>query len=782
MPAPSRSAAAAASGSWLAAAWLIVVVAVCAHQWRFWHDGRLDADVMALLPHDERAPEVGLATEALAARASRQVVVILGAAEWDAARRAAAAWRGALQAPASPLQPRALGDAQALDAALDFYRPWREALLTPAQRERLAATPPQVLAQQSLAALYQPWRAAAVGLGGRSAGSVAAVVGRARRRRRARPRDGELWLAAEGRQWIVIGYEIDGPAFRVDGSTALADALARAEVAARAAAPSLRVLAAGVPLHAEGCAAAQASAEVNTIGWGSLAAVLLLVWAAFRSWRPIALVALSLAIGVAVALSATAAVFGQVHLLTLVFGASLVGVAEDYGIHWFATRQGHPGVAPRTLMRRLLPGMVLALVTSALAYAALAVAPFPGLRQMALFSASGLAAAFLTVVSLVPAARPCAGARQPLRRTRGREPDALAALRAFAPAGLGRRGAGDVLRRRSGAAATGRRPAPAAELAGAAGAGAARGRPSALAAEPGAVLPRPGRRRRRPAAARGGPERAAGAAGPRRPARRLERTVRLGAVVGAAARRRRAVGARGAGGARRRQRRARRGAVAPGIRRRAADAGTLAGRPGLADRSGAVAGRCAGASDQRRDAARPARRRAAAGAGRRGRRAARRALRRQGRRVRRAAGALPRRDGLAARAGARGGVRCAVAAARAPCLARVVADGAGDRPHAGGARLGRPAAATVQRAGAAAAARRRRRLRDLPCRARRRRLGLAGRRPRRGQHLARLRAARAVVHAGAARLRTDAAAGHRPRLAARPEPAPLSSEPHRTPR
>src|SRR5690606_29286910 len=39
---------------------------------------------------------------------------------------------------------------------------------------------------------------------------------------------------------------------------------------------------------------------------------------------------------------------------------------------------------------------------SALAYLALGLAPFPGLRQMALFSVVGLAAAFLTVIFWFP--------------------------------------------------------------------------------------------------------------------------------------------------------------------------------------------------------------------------------------------------------------------------------------------------------------------------------------------------------------------------------------------
>ncbi|MDZ5459467.1 MMPL family transporter [Azohydromonas lata] len=386
----------------LAALWLLLVLGVALHQWRFWQAGQLDTDVLALLPQDERAPEVELATRQLAERAGRQVVVMLGASDWEAARRAAAAWRAGLQAADAALQPQPLGDPAALAQALEFYRPWRDRLLTAAQRERLAQTPAASLQQAALAALYQPgaaprlsdWAADPLGLWPQWWAERAGLT-------QARPRDGELWLAAQDLQWVVLGYEVSGSAFRLDGRAVHADALARAEAAARTVVPELRVLAAGVPLHAE-AAAVRASAEVNTIGWGSLAAVMLLVWLAFRSVRPIVLVALSLGVGVAAALSATALVFGSVHLITLVFGASLVGVAEDYGIHWFATRQGRGEVEPRGLMRRLLPGMALALSTSVLAYAALGIAPFPGLRQMALFSAVGLLAAFLTVVCWYP--------------------------------------------------------------------------------------------------------------------------------------------------------------------------------------------------------------------------------------------------------------------------------------------------------------------------------------------------------------------------------------------
>jgi predicted exporter len=404
---PDESAVAngsAKAGIWGLAAvlWLAVVLAVATHQWRFWQEARLNTDVLALLPVNEQNPEVLAATRTLAERASRQVVVTVGAPDWPAAQAAAAAWRQAMEATHAPLRPSQAASPDGLGAALEFYRPWRDRLLTHAQREQLARSAPPALVQESLAALYQPgaaprlsqWASDPLGLWRQWWAERAAQS-------HARPRDGALWLAGEGLEWEVMSYETTGPAFALDGDAVYGDALWAARDAALKAQPNARILEAGLPLHAE-AAAVQASHEVNTIGWGSLAAVLLLIWTAFRSVRPMLLVALSLAIGTATALSVTAWIFGEVHLLTLVFGATLVGVAEDYGIHYFASRQGHPQAAPRNLMRGLLPGLALALVTSVVGYLVLGLAPFPGLRQMAVFSAIGLIAAFLTAICWFP--------------------------------------------------------------------------------------------------------------------------------------------------------------------------------------------------------------------------------------------------------------------------------------------------------------------------------------------------------------------------------------------
>jgi predicted exporter len=397
--------------------WLACVLAVGAHQWRFWQQDRLETDLFALLPQDEREAAGERAMRSLADRAARQIVVLVGAPSWEAVRQAAERFDAQWRAGDARLEAEPAFDAAAAGRAVAALRPWRDRLLLPEQRTLLRESTPQALHDRALAALHQPgggprltdWAADPLGLWPAWWLQRAAA-------NPLRPREGWLWLQADGLEWVMLVRRVVGPAFSIRGDTPHGDAIDVAERELLGAMPAAVVLRAGVPLHAE-AAAAQGMAEANLIGWGSLAAVLALVWLGFRSLRPIACVALSLVVGVAAALSVTAVVFGTVHLVTLVFGASLVGVAEDFGIHFFASRAAVPRDDPHRLMRRLLPGLALALATSVVGYALMAAVPFPGLRQMALFSAVGLLAAFLTVACWFPA---LAGTQRPMTPLAGR--------------------------------------------------------------------------------------------------------------------------------------------------------------------------------------------------------------------------------------------------------------------------------------------------------------------------------------------------------------------------
>ncbi|MEO7360920.1 MAG: MMPL family transporter, partial [Gemmatimonadaceae bacterium] len=216
-----------------------------------------------------------------------------------------------------------------------------------------------------------------------------------------RPIDGVLRADDGDMHYVVLPMQLQSQAFALQSQRQVMPILNEARAVAEKSDTSVRVQAAGMVFPAA-AAAAQANRELNTIGWGSILGIILITWLTFRSLRPIGLILLSLGIGTVGALAVTAFFFPNVHLLTLVFGASLIGVAEDYGMHYLCVsdRAKRGGVI---VVMDLLPGLSLALLTTVVSFIGLGISPFPGLQQMAVFSAVGLVSAWLTVVLWFPA-------------------------------------------------------------------------------------------------------------------------------------------------------------------------------------------------------------------------------------------------------------------------------------------------------------------------------------------------------------------------------------------
>ncbi|HPW12438.1 MAG TPA: MMPL family transporter, partial [Thermomonas sp.] len=386
---------------WLAWAWLLAVLALGLQQVMFWRAPAIDTDIMALLPGATEDARLAAANLRLSEAVTGDVVVLLSARDWPTTRDAAHAFARTIGS-GKGLRPAGENNADSMSTAIAAFAPHRQALLTPTQREWLRSATPDAIADMAMARLYSPvsggigrWQDDPLGLW--------PAWWQARAGQGMQVRDELVSVRGDdGRDWALLRFKSAQPAFRLDGDASLQTVLdAAAGDARKAAGGDLEMLRGGVPLHAE-AAASRAAFEVNTIGLGSLLAVLLLVWLAFRSLRPIVLVGVSLLVGLAAAIAVTSWILGQVHLITLVFGATLAGVAEDYGIHYFACRQGRPEVPPRPMMRSLLPALALALLTSVLAYLALGIAPFPGLRQMAVFATTALTATFITAVLWFP--------------------------------------------------------------------------------------------------------------------------------------------------------------------------------------------------------------------------------------------------------------------------------------------------------------------------------------------------------------------------------------------
>jgi len=157
---------------------------------------------------------------------------------------------------------------------------------------------------------------------------------------------------------------------------------------------------AGGPLYAEQ-GRAQATREISWIGGVATGGIVLLLLLAL--WHVRALLALvPVAVGLLSGTIACVAVFGSIHILTLVIGASLIGVAVDFPLHWLGKCYGLRPWEPRDALRRVLPGLSMSLAASLIGYLALLFTPFVALTQTAVFSAAGLLGAYACTLCQLP--------------------------------------------------------------------------------------------------------------------------------------------------------------------------------------------------------------------------------------------------------------------------------------------------------------------------------------------------------------------------------------------
>ncbi len=128
---------------------------------------------------------------------------------------------------------------------------------------------------------------------------------------------------------------------------------------------------------------------------------LLLLLIVFRTPRILWLF-LPILIGMLSGVVATVWGFGQIHILTLVIGTSLVGVLIDFPLHWLAGSLFDRRWLPLLAMQKLRFTFFISLLVTLLGYGLLAFTHLPILQQTALFSAVSLMTALLATQLFLP--------------------------------------------------------------------------------------------------------------------------------------------------------------------------------------------------------------------------------------------------------------------------------------------------------------------------------------------------------------------------------------------
>ena len=383
---------------WLFLILLLAVVALAGWQWR---DGApLSANLMELVPGTNPDALELRAEQRMQEPLNREMLVLVGHAD----RQQAVAMAQTLgeQWQASGLFEKVQWNLQAdLPALRTELLQGRLAMLSADDRQLLTEHPDAFI-QQRVQALFDPFNGYTLvpsqddwlGLTGRiqnsqpKHGAVQLDIG-----------SGALVADADGKRWVLLRARTTGNAFDMNLPLKVADLLQHSrEQAARA---DVQLLAASGLLYAAN-GQQQATREMTWVGGGATLGILLLLLLAFRRWR-VLLAFVPVLVGMLFGAVACVALFGHMHVMTLVLGSSLIGVAVDYPLHYLSKSWSLKPWRSWPALRLTLSGLTLSLITSAIGYLALAWTPFPALTQIAVFSAAGLLGAYLSAVCLLPA-------------------------------------------------------------------------------------------------------------------------------------------------------------------------------------------------------------------------------------------------------------------------------------------------------------------------------------------------------------------------------------------
>lgn len=360
---------------------------------------RLNSSVLAMLPKQALGTIPPSLNDAFMQRLDRQLVWLVSPGK-TASHEAAQDWLTLLQKSHLLAEVKGPIDADSQQAWGAFFWQHRNGLVDNDTRARLQ-NGGEAQTQWILSQLYSAFS----GVSGKELQNDPLMLMRgsqlamAKNGQRLRLMDG--WLVTQDQQgnyWYLLHGEQAGSSFDMQQTHHLVSTLSSLENELKARYPQAQLLSRGTVFYSD-YASQQAKQDVSTLGVATLLGVVLLIVLAFRSLRPLLLCLISIGIGALAGTVATLLIFGELHLITLVMSMSIIGISADYTLYYLTERMVHGAeTSPWQSLKKVQNTLLLALLTTVVAYLVMMLAPFPGIRQMAVFAAAGLSAACLTVI------------------------------------------------------------------------------------------------------------------------------------------------------------------------------------------------------------------------------------------------------------------------------------------------------------------------------------------------------------------------------------------------
>ncbi len=207
--------------------------------------------------------------------------------------------------------------------------------------------------------------------------------------------NGETFFNKDGKTWFLFNAMLNDSAFSVKTQKDISEKLFPILDGLQEG-KGIEVLKTGAVFYAaEG--SKQANAEVSLIGFASILGIVLLLLFIFKSFRPLIFAIAVISSGLMAGLASCLMIYGNVHILALVFGSSLVGVTVDYSLHYYCASYSKLPSHRLSVLNSLMPALFLSVLSTVIGYSLLMISPFPGIQQMAVLASVGLLSSFLSV-------------------------------------------------------------------------------------------------------------------------------------------------------------------------------------------------------------------------------------------------------------------------------------------------------------------------------------------------------------------------------------------------
>ncbi len=368
---------------------------------------KIDSDLFNMLPSSTLGPAMGAADQKLSSSTAKSVFILVGHEDFAKAKETADSVYQALLKNENFVSLSLYSGSAALLELEESLHPYRSVLLDDKPIESLSTEEgARLFADTALARAYGSFTITSLSyldedpflLDEHNIRNTLLAIQDASTAMG--PKDGVLASQVDGKWYVMIrGTLSDGGAAigsKKNGIAAIYDVCTPLEK------DGVRFVYNGTAFHSHK-SSNSALSEIALISTISLSVVVIMLILVFRSAVPLLSSLASILVSVVAAFSATNLVFGQIHILTLVLGTSLIGSCIDYSLHYFVNWKAHTVLkTPAEIRSHLFKGLLLSLVSTEVCYLLLVFAPFSLLRQMGVFSFVGILSSFLSVVCIYP--------------------------------------------------------------------------------------------------------------------------------------------------------------------------------------------------------------------------------------------------------------------------------------------------------------------------------------------------------------------------------------------